>query len=177
MWRARIAIASEPGSVVSRISRLRSNRRASSSRRLTASRCRSLAAADSRLATSLTAKYDFFAQCEFGIALENNNLLNGYITEKIFNVLISGAIPIYVGPPDAESELWPDMYIPAQRFATYDDLIAHLLKLSDAEKEALRRKGREFLESADAVKFSDTVFIATIRDAIQKCLNAPVETV
>jgi hypothetical protein len=54
-----------------------------------------------------------FSQYKFVICFENSNT-HGYITEKIFNVFLSGAIPIYNGAPDIEN------YVNKKAFIQYN---------------------------------------------------------
>ena len=42
---------------------------------------------------------------KFVIAGENTEGLSGYITEKIINAMLSGAIPIYIGAPDIKGNI------------------------------------------------------------------------
>ena len=126
------------------------------------------------LPPGLTAKYDFFSKCEFGVALENNNSIGGYITEKIFNVLIGGAIPIYVGPPDVDTELPPDIYLDAKKFPSNNALLQYIITMPSAEKKKLRHKGLQYLQSAEAQKFSSRAFVTTIMQAIRDCQTGAI---
>ncbi len=67
----------------------------------------------------------------FTIAFENQ-LSPGYVTEKLLQPLIAGSIPIYWGAAEAKSDFNPDAFIFAEDFDSFDDLIAHVLKLADS---------------------------------------------
>jgi len=51
-----------------------------------------------------------FSFYKFIICCENSNT-QGYVTEKIFNVLLAGSIPVYNGAPDIERYINKDRYI------------------------------------------------------------------
>lgn len=51
-----------------------------------------------------------FQNFRFGIAFENSEM-PGYITEKIANVKLAGAVPIYWGAPDVMAYLNPDAFV------------------------------------------------------------------
>lgn len=69
-----------------------------------------------------------FNQYKFIICFENSNT-NGYITEKIFNVFLSGSIPIYDGSPDINDFLNINSFIPYNK-----DCINKVMKLNENEK-------------------------------------------
>jgi hypothetical protein len=67
--------------------------------------------------------YKFVICCE-------NSKTKGYVTEKIFNILLAKSIPIYDGAPDIER------YINNKRFLKYNDkLVENVKKLMNNEVE------------------------------------------
>jgi hypothetical protein len=71
----------------------------------------------------------------FTIAFENQ-ISPGYVTEKLLDPLIAGSIPIYWGAEEARSDFNPEAFIFAADFDSFDDLVAHVLKVADS-KDAL----------------------------------------
>lgn len=66
----------------------------------------------------------------FAIAFENK-IAEDYVTEKVFNALKVGAIPVYFGAPNVEEFLpSPGCIVNAANFASGQDLGAHLLAVS-----------------------------------------------
>jgi hypothetical protein len=53
---------------------------------------------------------DIYSQYKFIICFENSKT-NGYITEKIFNVFLSGSIPIYDGAPNINDFINPNSFL------------------------------------------------------------------
>ncbi|MBB5754887.1 glycosyltransferase family 10 fucosyltransferase [Prosthecomicrobium pneumaticum] len=70
----------------------------------------------------------------FCIAFENA-IAPDYVTEKLYDPLLAGAVPIYLGAPNAPAFAPEGSYIDAGRFADMAALAAHLRRLT-AEREA-----------------------------------------
>lgn len=117
------------------------------------------------LPTGLTAKHDALSKCEFAVCLENNNSIPGYVTEKLFNALIAGCIPIYEGDT---GDIHPYSYINAGKFKHAIELLNHVESMGQNEKDCMRAYGRDFLEQADV--FSDSNYINTLFEAIEEIL-------
>ncbi|KAF8939970.1 hypothetical protein BGZ47_007929 [Haplosporangium gracile] len=98
-------------------------------------------------------KQKVLADYPFGLAAENSNCL-GYVTEKFYDVLASGAIPVYMGAPDIADFVPEGSYINAKDFATYDDLIHHMKTVDRAPfykwKEVVKKDITKFCKSCFA---------------------------
>ena len=68
-----------------------------------------------------------YSQYKFIICFENSKT-DGYITEKIFNVFLSGSIPIYDGAPNISD------YINKESFIQYDENINKKMLILNNEK-------------------------------------------
>ena len=64
---------------------------------------------------------------KFVICFENSKT-NGYVTEKIFNAFLAGAVPIYDGAPNIDEYVLKNSYIPYN-----DDTLNKMLYLSKNE--------------------------------------------
>jgi hypothetical protein len=100
------------------------------------------------------AKLQALATCEFALVPENCSSLRGYITEKIFNALFAGCIPIYQGHPEATRWLPSETFLPMERFRSGAQLVKFLRAMTREEKEAYREAGTRFLEGG-ATEFFD----------------------
>ena len=76
-----------------------------------------------------------------------NNFLPGWLTEKLFDNLRVGTIPIYWGATDIAALVPPECYIDMRDFAGYPELKAYLKSLDRKKIMAYREAGRAFLES------------------------------
>ena len=112
------------------------------------------------------AKLPALAQCEFALVPENCSSLAGYITEKIFNALFAGCIPIYEGHPGSSRWLPPEIFIPMNQFAHGAALANFLQSMPQEKKEGLRRSGKRFLEERQTSQFDVGSWVATIKGQI-----------
>ena len=102
-------------------------------------------------------KYEAMSRYRFAICYENM-VLDGWVTEKLFDCLYAGVVPIYLGAPDIDTAVDPACYIDARQFANYDEMERSLDSLSPAEFERFRIAGREYLSSAKFRQFSPDAF-------------------
>jgi glycosyltransferase involved in cell wall biosynthesis len=102
-------------------------------------------------------KHEAMSRYRFAICYENM-ILDGWITEKLFDCLYAGVVPIYLGAPDIAEAVDPNCYIDARRFADYSEMQRYLDSLTDTECEAMRVAGRDYLASAQFRQFSPDAF-------------------
>jgi hypothetical protein len=95
-------------------------------------------------------------------------ILEGWITEKIFDCFYAGTVPIYLGAPDVEHWIPPECFIDMRRFEGYDDLREYLLALTDGEIEAYRVAARDFLRSEQFRPFSKQTFAELIGRIVEE---------
>lgn len=84
----------------------------------------------------LADKMDLLRGFRFNLAFENTRS-PGYVTEKLVEPLLAGAIPIYWGAPDVDREFDPGCMIDVSRFPDERAAIEHVLAV-DADR-GLRR--------------------------------------
>ena len=65
----------------------------------------------------------------FGFAMENS-YEDGYITEKIMNVFLGGAIPLYWGSPKIKEIFNTKAFIYINDFPSFDDCVNYIIELS-----------------------------------------------
>jgi hypothetical protein len=103
------------------------------------------------------ANVDTLGNYTFAICFENMQL-DGWVTERIFDTLAAGAIPIYLGAPDIERWVSPDCYIDMRRFSSYEELRDFMRGLGPNEIEAYREAGRAYFASAQYGPFTKPAF-------------------
>ncbi len=75
-------------------------------------------------------KLDTIKEYDYYLAFENSNCID-YVSEKMFDGLISGTVPVYLGAPNVDEYLpGNNCIIKATDFANGADLAKFLLELS-----------------------------------------------
>jgi hypothetical protein len=99
-------------------------------------------------------KFIVLSQYDFALCFENM-AMKGYVTEKIFDCLYAGTIPIYLGAPDI-AELIPDTcYVDFRNYRSVHELWRYLEGLSASEIDRMRAAGRGFIQSVEYLKYYD----------------------
>lgn len=101
---------------------------------------------------SVSSKHEVMSKYEFALCLENQ-IMNGYITEKIFDCFYSGAIPIYRGGDDISKWIPSECFIDLRKFQSSTELANYLKNLSAEEKISFRNAGKSFLESSAGQRY------------------------
>jgi hypothetical protein len=113
-------------------------------------------------------KFQILSNYKFAICYENNNSHNGYITEKIFDCLNAGTVPIYWGAPNIENYVDPNCFIDRRRFKTNEDLYIYLKLITKEKYEFMRNAGKNYLKSNKYQIFTSHSFAQTIVDILKK---------
>ena len=116
------------------------------------------------------AKLQALATCEFALVPENCSSLRGYITEKIFNALFAGCIPIYQGHPEATRWLPPETFVPMERFRNGAQLVQFLRAMTLEEKKAYQEAGTRFLEGRAMEFFDVDKYVDVFRHHLESSL-------
>lgn len=79
-------------------------------------------------------KIETIARHKFCFAMENA-IEADYVTEKIYDALLAGTVPIYLGAPNVDEFVPPNSYIDASAFASARELAAYLQHLIETPQE------------------------------------------
>jgi hypothetical protein len=118
-------------------------------------------------------KIDTLGHYRFALCFENMRL-RGWITEKLFDCLAAGTVPIYWGATDIEEWVDPACYIDMRRFPGYADLHRYLRGLGAEKVTAYRDAGRAFLASSRFDRFRIRAWVDRFRQIVRD--DAGVET-
>lgn len=94
----------------------------------------------------IESKYDILEQYDFCIAFENA-VSPGFISEKLFDPMAVGCIPVYLGDPHIEHVVPPEVFIDYRRMKNVTQLLMLLRDMSEGEKESRRKDMRAYLNS------------------------------
>jgi hypothetical protein len=79
----------------------------------------------------LTHKSPEISKSRFTLCFENSNY-SGYITEKVFDIMLSGSVPIWKGCKEIYDYIPSNCFIDISNFATFDDLYLFLNNMDEA---------------------------------------------
>ena len=114
----------------------------------------------------VNSKFTALSQARFSICFENARDIRGYLTEKIFDCLFAGCVPIYWGDPEVEKVIPKNCFIDFRQFQSYQILYDFLKGLSPEEYQAYQLAGQQFLASPQFQVFSSAAFAKQIIDSI-----------
>jgi hypothetical protein len=106
-------------------------------------------------------KHAVMQQYQFAICYENA-IFPGYVTEKIFDALFAGCVPIYLGAPDITAQLPAEIFIDKRHFKDYAALYHYLRHMSAAEYDGYRQAIAKFLSGPGVRPFSAEYFAETV---------------
>lgn len=106
----------------------------------------------------VASKSETLSGYRFAICFENM-VMQGWVTEKIFDCLIAGTVPVYLGAPDIEEWVDPACFVDMRNFAGYDELREYLHSLGPSELDAYREAGRDYFASTMFTPFTKDAFV------------------
>lgn len=109
-------------------------------------------------------------QFRFALCIENT-IFPGYISEKIFDALLAGTIPIYLGAPDINQYIPRDAYIDLRDFPSYAVLIETIAAMDATELDGYQRAANAFLRSPKMHLFTERHFEQKMLGAIESLLS------
>ena len=112
-------------------------------------------------------KLDILSKYKFSICYENS-IFPGYVTEKIFDSLQARCIPIYLGVPDIEKYVPPDIFIDKRKFTTYEELCRFIKNMTENDYEGYIKRIENYLSGERFRDFLSDKFSKTIIEFIEK---------
>lgn len=102
---------------------------------------------------------------KFAIAYENA-VFPGYMTEKIFDALFAGCVPVYLGEPEVEKSIPAKAFIDRRQFSDYGELFRYLKEMPDAEYSERLEAIEAFVRGPGLRPFSLEQLIQTFMEQI-----------
>jgi alpha(1,3/1,4) fucosyltransferase len=109
-----------------------------------------------------TTKHEVLSKTKFCICFENARDIPGYLTEKIFDCLFAGCIPIYWGEANVVDVIPPACFIDFREFSNYDSLCQFISRMTPETFASYQNAAIEFLSGPDFVPYSSDSFANTI---------------
>lgn len=107
----------------------------------------------------------------FSLCYENVRDVPGYITEKIFDCLAAGCVPVYRGADNVQDHIPAACFVDLREFPSYEALHAHLAGMSDADYARHQEAIRRFLGGPACEPFSTRRFCETILREATACVE------
>ena len=117
------------------------------------------------IAAGLRAKRAVLNRYRFAICFENT-IFPGYLTEKLFDCLLAGCIPIYWGDPTVTVQIPPTCYIDYRQFGDLAELDRFLQQVGPDAAQRYLDAAANFLASAAYTPFLADTFAAELLDAV-----------
>ena len=119
-------------------------------------------------------KQETLARYRFALCYENMRTRNGFITEKIFDAMQAGTVPVYLGAENVTDYIRPDAFIDARRFSDYEQLFQHLTEMSEQQHQGYLERIAAYLDSEDFAQFLPERFAERILDALTRLAEGPL---
>lgn len=121
----------------------------------------------------LETKWETLARYDFVLCFENT-ARKGWLTEKLFEALRVGTIPIYWGATDIKELVDPACFIDMREFSGYPALLDYLKSLDPAAVRRYREAARAFLEGPGFEPYSRETFRDLFRTRLEEDLGLRV---
>jgi hypothetical protein len=118
-------------------------------------------------------KLETLSSYRFCFCYENFSSPDGWITEKIFDAMFAGCVPVYWGPSNTQHHIPAACYIDASALPDPDAVHTYLTALDDAQCAAIVTAIDRYLKSEQATEFSVATFVTTVA---QRLRGAPGKT-
>lgn len=101
-------------------------------------------------------KWEVLSRYRFSLCFENMPM-TGYITEKIFDCLYAGTVPVYWGAPDIESFIPTEAFVDMRNFSTCQEMRDYILSISDQQWQEMREIARDFLRTQGVTEYYNSL--------------------
>jgi hypothetical protein len=118
-------------------------------------------------------KDDLLPRYRYYLAFENQSADVGYISEKIFDGLLAGVVPIYFGDQRIAENVDADCFVDARKFASDRDMLRFVRDCSESEWLRLRSAGQEYVHSEAAKKFQTEAFANRMVELLHNVTERP----
>ena len=121
-------------------------------------------------------KIKTYSNYDFSFIFENSNNELGGISEKIWDSMAAGCIPIYYGAPNIVDYIPKDCFIDYRKFNNLKTLELFLMEMPHNEKTRMRKAISCFLSSKNYEKFTSIGFCKTIINNIEQIsISEPIK--
>jgi len=116
-------------------------------------------------------KHSLCQRYRFVAAVENYQGARGYISEKIFDALFAGAVPVYLGDEQISERIPTQAFVDVRNFSNPRQLLDKLIAMEESEWRALREAGQQFLNSPQFSLFDNAQFVHAAMRALWHAMH------
>lgn len=111
-------------------------------------------------------KFTVYPHYRFGLCFENMRDEPGYITEKIFDCLRSGCVPVYYGAPEIAERVPAAAFINLRDYASIEATLGALPLISEVRWREMREAGQAFLHSSAFDRYQRESLFNQLREGL-----------
>lgn len=104
----------------------------------------------------------------FAICFENAKEIPGYITEKIFDCLVAGCVPVYWGAPDISKHVPQDCYVDFQRFKDFEDMYRFMKAFTESDYQQFLQATKTYLAREQMRPYTPDFFAHAIHQGLSE---------
>ncbi len=122
---------------------------------------------------AIGSKFEAYGIAKFGVCYENTKDLPNYITEKIFDCMMEGCVPVYWGANNALDFIPGSCFIDRRDFANTAQLHDFLVSMDEAAYAKYQANMVQFLAGSQVDPFRAETFATKLATTIVKDLENP----
>jgi hypothetical protein len=107
----------------------------------------------------------------FNIAYKNCLNDCGHITEKLFDALLAGCVPVHLGNQSILKYVPEKVFVDARKFGTRFDLIEYIRSMAKEHWNEMRDAGLAYLRTDANALFGSMQYARCVIDAVRSVLN------
>lgn len=116
-------------------------------------------------------KREVYPKFKFSLCFENVADVPGYITEKIFDAMLSGNVPIYRGADNITDYIPPDCFIDYRKFDSLKQLHQFLKNFTFDDYLSFINAVNRFIKSEKSLPFHHDFFVDSVSKVLLALLN------
>ena len=113
-------------------------------------------------------KFAVYPRYRFGLCFENMRDEPGYITEKIFDCLRTGCVPVYFGAPEIAERVPAAAFITRRDYPSTEAMLDALPLIGEIEWRKMRTAGWAFLHSPAFDRFQREAFFGLLYEGLER---------
>lgn len=111
-------------------------------------------------------KSDVYSNYKFGLVYENMKNIKGWVSEKIFDCIRCGCVPIYWGASNIEYYVDQKSFIDRRMFRGEQELLDYIMSMTEKDWLTFREAGTDYIKSDLFKKFLPENFSITIANKL-----------